>query len=159
VRCSTRRPARVPRPRSRACCRALALRAAPRIRPPPRRAAGAAKPERRPEMTDADYLDMEKSTIVRSFRPSPLLPLIRSANRALSALAPALAARRASRLFTTPPRAKRPDAEIALLATARARPMYVGGRPIETGGWGAGPGVLLVPGSGRPGAPLRPPVR
>ena len=105
-------------------------------------------------MTDADYLAMEKSTIVRSSRPSPLLPLIRTGNRALSALAPALAARLAGRLFTTPPRAKRPHAEIALLATARARPMSVGAHRIETWVWGAGPSVLLVHGWGGRGAQL-----
>src|SRR5262249_9726667 len=58
------------------------------------------------------------------------------------------------RLFTTPPRAKRPDAEITLLATARARPMYVGARRIETWVWGAGPSVLLVHGWGGRGAQL-----
>ena len=105
-------------------------------------------------MTDADYLAMEKSTIVRSSRPSPLLPLIRTGNRALSALAPALAARLAGRLFTTPPHAKRPEAEIALLATARARPMSVGAHRIETWVWGAGPSVLLVHGWGGRGAQL-----
>ena len=42
---------------------------------------------------------MEKSTIVRSHKSSPLLPLVRTGHRALSALTPALAARRAERLF------------------------------------------------------------
>ena len=107
-------------------------------------------------MTDADYVDMEKSTIVRSFKPSRLLPLARTGNRALSTLAPALAARLASRLFTRPPRARRPAAEIALLATARARPMQVGARRIETWVWGAGPSVLLVHGWGGRGAQLGP---
>ena len=105
-------------------------------------------------MTDADYVDMEKSTIVRSSRPPRLLPLIRAGNRALSTLAPALAAGLAERLFTTPPRSRRPAAEIELLRAARARPMQVGARRIETWVWGDGPPVLLVHGWGGRGAQL-----
>jgi pimeloyl-ACP methyl ester carboxylesterase len=103
-------------------------------------------------VTDIEYVDMEKSTIVRSLRPSRLLPLVRTGHRALSVVAPALAARIAGRLFTTPPRARRPKAEIDLLATARARPMHVGARRIETWVWGTGPSVLLVHGWGGRGA-------
>ena len=105
-------------------------------------------------MTDADYLEMEKSTIVRSSKMPRPPALIRATNRALSALAPALAARLAERLFTTPPRPRRPVAEVELLATARARPMQLGARRIETWGWGAGPSVLLVHGWGGRGAQL-----
>src|SRR5215510_6662173 len=105
-------------------------------------------------MTDADYVDMEKSTIVRSSRPSRLLPLVRAGNRALSTLVPTLAARLAERLFTTPPRSRRPAVEIELLRAARARPMQVGARRIETWVWGAGPSVLLVHGWGGRGAQL-----
>jgi pimeloyl-ACP methyl ester carboxylesterase len=105
-------------------------------------------------MTDADYLAMEKSTIVRSSSGPPWLPLVRAANRGLSALAPAFAARRAERLFLTPPRPRRPGAEIELLERARARPMSVGGRRIEMWTWGAGPRVLLVHGWGGRGAQL-----
>lgn len=105
-------------------------------------------------MTDADYLEMEKSTIVRSSTAPRSPGLIRATNRALSALAPALAARLAARLFTTPPRPRRPAAEIELLAAARARPMQLGARRIETWGWGAGPRVLLVHGWGGRGAQL-----
>src|SRR2546422_6504876 len=105
-------------------------------------------------MTDADYIAMEKSTIVRSGRRARLLPLARQGNRALSALAPALAARLAERLFLTPPLTRRPAAEIDLLATARARPMHVGARRIETWVWGSGPRVLLVHGWGGRGAQL-----
>jgi pimeloyl-ACP methyl ester carboxylesterase len=105
-------------------------------------------------MTDAEYLDMEKSTIVRSSKRRRLLPLIRAGNRALSALAPSAAARLAERWFLTPPRASRPPAEIALLATARARPLFVGTRRIEVWLWGSGPSVLLVHGWGGRGAQL-----
>jgi pimeloyl-ACP methyl ester carboxylesterase len=105
-------------------------------------------------VTDHEYLDMEKSTIVRSFRPSPWLPFVRAGHRVLSALAPELAARAATRRFTTPPRVRRPAAEIELLATARARPMQVGGRRIETWAWGSGPSVLLAHGWGGRGAQL-----
>ena len=103
-------------------------------------------------MTDAEYIAMEKSTIVRSSRDSRLTPLVRTGNRALSALAPALATRLAERLFLTPPRGRRPGEEIDLLATARARPMRVGARRIETWVWGVGPSVLLVHGWGGRGA-------
>ena len=105
-------------------------------------------------MTDREFLDMEKSTIVRSSTPFPLLPLVRAGHRVLSALAPELAARVADRRFTTPPRVRRPAAEIELLATACARPMQIGGRRIETWGWGSGPSVLLVHGWGGRGAQL-----
>lgn len=105
-------------------------------------------------MTDAEYISMEKSTIVRSSKGSRFLPLVRTGNRLLSALAPALAAQLAERLFLTPPRGRRLAAEIDLLATARARPMRVGARRIETWVWGAGPSVLLVHGWGGRGAQL-----
>src|SRR2546427_2034994 len=97
---------------------------------------------------------MQKSTIVRSSSDFRLLPLVRTANRALSHLAPALAAQAAERRFLTPPRRRRPKAEIDLLFTARARPMRVGARRIETWVWGAGPSVLLVHGWGGRGAQL-----
>jgi pimeloyl-ACP methyl ester carboxylesterase len=105
-------------------------------------------------MTDAEYLSMEESTIVRSYPEPWWLPLARAGHRALSAVAPARAATRAERLFLTPPRPPRPAREIALLAGARARPMRVGGRRIETWAWGAGPAVLLVHGWGGRGAQL-----
>ena len=105
-------------------------------------------------MTDADYLAMEKSTIVRSKKAPALLPLVRAGSRALSALAPTLAARLAERLFLTPPRPRRPAAEIRLLDTARARPLYMGARRTEVWLWGSGPSVLLVHGWGGRGAQL-----
>src|SRR5688572_7784831 len=105
-------------------------------------------------MTDSEYVAMEKSTIVRSRKEPRLLPLVRAGHRLLSALAPALAARRAERLFLTPPHARRPAAELALLATARARPMRVGARRIEVWTWGSGPSVLLVHGWGGRGTQL-----
>src|SRR2546428_12920716 len=103
-------------------------------------------------MTDAEYIAMEKSTIVRSSRDSWLTPLVRTGNRALSALAPALATRLAERLFLTPPRGRRPGEEIDLLATARARPMRAGGRRLQTWVGGVWPVALLVPGRGGRGA-------
>jgi pimeloyl-ACP methyl ester carboxylesterase len=105
-------------------------------------------------MTDSEYVAMEKSTIVRSRKEPRLMPLVRAGHRALSALAPALAARRAERLFLTPPSVRRPSAELALLATARARPMRAGARRIEVWTWGSGPSVLLVHGWGGRGAQL-----
>jgi len=105
-------------------------------------------------MTDAEYVEVQKSTIVRSSREPRLLLFIRAGHRALSALAPERAARRAERLFLTPPRPRRPAEEIDLLRTARARPMSVGARRIETWVWGAGPTVLLAHGWGGRGAQL-----
>jgi pimeloyl-ACP methyl ester carboxylesterase len=105
-------------------------------------------------VTDVEYLAMEKSTIVRSSRSPRPLPLARAGHRLLSAVAPALAARRAVRLFMTPPRVRRPAVELDLLASARARPMQLGGRRIETWVWGTGPSVLLVHGWGGRGAQL-----
>jgi pimeloyl-ACP methyl ester carboxylesterase len=105
-------------------------------------------------MTDTDYLAMEKSTIVRSKKAPALLPLVRAGSRALSALAPTLAVRLAERLFLTPPRPRRPAAEIRLLDTGRARPLYMGARRTEVWLWGSGPSVLLVHGWGGRGAQL-----
>jgi pimeloyl-ACP methyl ester carboxylesterase len=105
-------------------------------------------------MTDSEYVMMEKSTIVRSRHEPSLMPLVRAGTRTLSALAPALAARLAERLFLTPPRPRPPAAEIALLASARARPMHAGARRIEVWTWGSGPSVLLVHGWGGRGAQL-----
>jgi pimeloyl-ACP methyl ester carboxylesterase len=107
-------------------------------------------------MTDAEFVAMEKSTIVRSNKNSWFLPLARAGNRALSALAPSVAAQLAERLFLTPPRPRRPAAEIPLLATARARPMRVGSRRIQVWTWGSGPTLLLVHGWGGRGTQLGP---
>jgi len=106
-------------------------------------------------MTDCEYISMVKSTIVRSQRPPWLLPIIRAGNRALSALAPRLAALRAERMFLTPPRTRRPAGERALIASAQARTMPIGdGSHVETWTWGSGPRVLLVHGWGGRGAQL-----
>src|SRR5262245_18328908 len=106
-------------------------------------------------MTDAEYVSMEKSTSVRSNSVPWWMHLARSGHRLTSALAPALAARRAERQYLTPPRhSRRPAAEIALLTNARARPVHVGRRRVETWRWGTGPQVLLVHGSGGRGAQL-----
>jgi len=105
-------------------------------------------------MTDTEYIALQKSTIVRSNNPARLLGMARLGHAALSRLAPALAARIAELLFLTPPRHRRPPAEIELLARACARPMRIGARRIETWTWGTGPRVLLVHGWGGRGAQL-----
>ncbi len=106
-------------------------------------------------MTDCEYISMVKSTIVRSQRAPWLLPFIRAGNRALSALAPRLAALRAERMFLTPPRPRRPAGERALIAGAQARTVPIGdGSHVETWTWGNGPRVLLVHGWGGRGAQL-----
>src|SRR5262245_22361365 len=101
-------------------------------------------------MRDDDFVDLMKSTIVRSHKESRFQPLLRGAGAVLSAVAPGLAARLAARMFLTPRRHPRPLAERSLLMTARSDPLLVGGRPVESWTWGAGPLVLLVHGwSGR----------
>src|SRR5262245_63019570 len=105
-------------------------------------------------MTDAEFVDLEKSTIVRTQYQSRWRQLLWPSGRILSAVSPDLAARLAERLLLAPPRARRRTTELALLASARARPMRVGGRRIETWMWGRGPRVLLVHGWGGRGAEL-----
>ena len=102
-------------------------------------------------MTDREYVELMNSTIVRSYEPA-WTPLARVGGRALSALAPATAARLGARWFLTPPRHRRPGTEIALIERAQARPVFVGGRRIEMWKWGRGPAVLLVHGWGGRGA-------
>jgi len=85
------------------------------------------------------------------------LPGIPDSHRSSArAIARSLRSRLAERLFLTPRRGRRPGEEIDLLATARARPMRVGARRIETWVWGVGPSVLLVHGWGGRGAQLGP---
>jgi pimeloyl-ACP methyl ester carboxylesterase len=105
-------------------------------------------------MTDREYLLMEISTTVRSFKVSPLLRFVRAGHRLFSAVVPEAAAARAERLFLTPPRPRRPAWEVELLARAEARPLRVGARRIETWTWGTGPSVLLVHGWGGRGTQL-----
>jgi pimeloyl-ACP methyl ester carboxylesterase len=103
-------------------------------------------------MRDDEYLSMVKSTIVRSgIRP---IPGARAVGATLSALAPALAARLAARLFLTPQRHRRPEPEICALSTARPRAIEMGGRRVQTWAWGAGPAVLLMHGWAGRGAQL-----
>src|SRR5262249_40567068 len=135
--CGIQKRGRGPTPLSKPSC-------APRAphSPPP---AGGAELEEIRAMTDCEYLSISKSTIVRSQRTSRLLPVLRPGNRLLSALAPGLAAALAERLFLTPPRPRRPDAERALLARAQASTLEIGdGARVETCIWGTGPRVLLI---------------
>jgi pimeloyl-ACP methyl ester carboxylesterase len=104
-------------------------------------------------MTDLEFVTMMNSTIVRSNK-SLLQPWLRVAGTVLSALAPEAAAHLGARLFLTPPRHRRPAAEVALLARAHARPLFVAGRRLEMWTWGRGPAVLLVHGWGGRGAQL-----
>jgi len=106
-------------------------------------------------MRDDEYLRLIDSTIVRSQRRPPGLPAVRAMTGALSALAPSVAARLAERWFLTPPRARRPASEVALMAAAEARPVRVDGDTrVETWRWGRGPAVLLAHGWGGRGTQL-----
>src|SRR5262245_48112387 len=105
-------------------------------------------------MTDHEYIELEKSTIVRSYKEPRLISLFATGNWMLSALAPRTASRLAERLFLTPPRIRRPASEAALLASAHVRSRQVGTRQINTASWGSGPAVLLVHGWGGRGTQL-----
>jgi alpha/beta hydrolase family protein len=105
-------------------------------------------------MTDREFLAMQNSTSVRSPQPPLAARLLRPGVATLSALAPALAARVAERLFLTAPRYPAPAHETAILAGARRTIVHVDGAPVTTWTWGHGPRVLLVHGWGGRGAQL-----
>src|SRR2546421_10614121 len=67
-------------------------------------------------MTDWEFLAMQNSTSVRSPQPPLAARLLRPGVATLSALAPALAARVAERLFLTAPRYPAPAHETAVVA-------------------------------------------
>src|SRR5439155_676408 len=99
-------------------------------------------------MTDWEFLAMQNSTSVRSPQPPLAARLLRPGVATLSALAPALAARVAERLFVTAPRYPAPAHGTAVLAGARRTIVHVDGAPVTTWTWGHGPRVLLVHGWG-----------
>lgn len=105
-------------------------------------------------MTDLEFVSMQKSTSVRSREVPWAARTMRPALAALSALAPATAARVAERMFLRPPRYPRPAHEAAALAAARRTRVAAGVSPITAWIWGDGPGVLLVHGWGGRGAQL-----
>jgi pimeloyl-ACP methyl ester carboxylesterase len=104
-------------------------------------------------MTDQEFVAMQKSTAVRSTELPLGVRLLRPAFGALSAVAPALAAPVAERLFLVPPRYPQPEHEAAALASARST-IVDAGTPITAWTWGRGPAVLLVHGWGGRGAQL-----
>src|SRR5437867_8848785 len=103
-------------------------------------------------MRDDEFVAMQKSTSVRSQNLPPAQALLRPGIRALSALAPGLAARVAERMLLTPARHSAPPQEIAALASARRTIVRVEETALSTWTWGHGPRVLLVHGwAGRGG--------
>jgi pimeloyl-ACP methyl ester carboxylesterase len=104
-------------------------------------------------MTDQEFVAMQKSTAVRSRELPWRTRLLRPALAALSAVAPALAAPVAERLFLAPPRHPQPSHEASALASARAM-VIDAGTPITTWTWGHGPAIVLVHGWGGRGAQL-----
>jgi pimeloyl-ACP methyl ester carboxylesterase len=107
-------------------------------------------------MTDLEFLAMQNSTSVRSLNPPLPVRLLRPVWATLSALAPALAAPVAERLFLTPPRHRAPAHETAALADARRTVVHVDAAPVTAWTWGHGPVVLLVHGWGGRGGQLAP---
>jgi len=104
-------------------------------------------------MTDQEFVAMQKSTAVRSREIPRRIRLLRPAIATLSAVAPALAARVAERMFLSPPRYPQPEHEAATLAPAVSKSVDAG-TPITTWTWGHGPAVLLVHGWGGRGGQL-----
>jgi pimeloyl-ACP methyl ester carboxylesterase len=73
----------------------------------------------------------------------------------MSAVVPAAAARRADRLFMTPPRHEPPAAEREALLETRRESVRVDSGRVRVWIWGHGPAVLLVHGWGGRGGQLR----
>lgn len=76
--------------------------------------------------------------------------------RALSAVAPAAAARIATQLWFRPPRPKVHPLARKFLETGSRSTMLVRGRPVAVWTWGSGPTVLLVHGWGGYGGQMQP---
>jgi len=104
----------------------------------------------KPDPAQAAAAEVKKQQIIRA--PWP----IRAAFRGLGRVAPGAMGRLATRLWFTPPRPRRPEAERALLAEAEeAFELVLDGKRIRGHAWGQGPTVLLVHGWGGRGAQWR----
>src|SRR2546430_14067991 len=104
-------------------------------------------------MTDWEFLAMQNSTSVRSPQPPLAARLLRPGVATLSALAPALAARVAERLFVTAPRYPAPAHETAVLAGARGEALLLDRAPGSPRAGGHRPPGPPVPRPGGPGGP------
>ncbi len=105
-------------------------------------------------MHDHEYLELAKSTIVRSKKARRRQWPLRVAGATLSALAPEAAARLAARAFLTPPRYHVREGEGRVLDSARPGVLRVGSGRVQTWSWGSGPVILLMHGWGGRGAQL-----
>ncbi|MEX2177851.1 MAG: alpha/beta fold hydrolase [Gemmatimonadaceae bacterium] len=83
------------------------------------------------------------------------LAAIRFGFRALSSIAPGLAAHAGERLWFTPPRPRIRDEQRAFLGTGQRFELAVNGRPVAAWRWGAGPTVVLMHGWGGFGAQMQ----
>jgi len=82
-------------------------------------------------------------------QPIPAGPnVLRTAFRALCAIAPALASRIAFRLWFTPSRPRVSEAARAFLATGETLDLTVNGRRVAAWTWGRGPAIVLMHGWG-----------
>jgi pimeloyl-ACP methyl ester carboxylesterase len=97
---------------------------------------------------------VQNSTIVRSAKAPFGQRLVFRSVSVVSHVAPSLAARRAERLFLTPPRYAAPAREREVLAHGRALTVRVGEHRLATWTWGSGPRILLVHGWGGRGGQM-----
>lgn len=79
---------------------------------------------------------------------TPPIGAIRLLTSTLGRVSPSLAARFATRLFTTPPRYIPSEREASTLHSASSVAIICGDREIQVWSWGEGPAVLLVHGWG-----------
>lgn len=104
---------------------------------------------------DARQIVLAPDRIAVETPTSAAVSALRVGFRALSAIAPGVAARAAERLWLTPPRPKIRDEARAFLSTGSKRMLDVNGRSVATWAWGHGPRVILVHGWGGYGAQMQ----
>jgi predicted alpha/beta hydrolase family esterase len=97
---------------------------------------------------------MNATRVVLARDRAPGLSPVRLVFRALCAVAPALAAKVAERIWFTPPRPPLPPASRAFLITGERMELAVAERRVVAWSWGEGPAVILMHGWGGYGAQL-----
>lgn len=95
-----------------------------------------------------------RELVLGTDNPSPLMTGVRLGFRALSSVAPEIAARTAGRLWFTPPRPPIRPSRRAFLATGKRFDLTVNGRHVVAWSWGGGPAVVFMHGWGGYGAQI-----